>query len=141
MEPVGNVECVTAIRVQHRLPQQLGAWAAASVVGGVAVEVVGRRRGDAALTGFGRQCLLWGTVDAGIAALGHATRHQPVAATRLRRILLANAAADVAYVVGGVHWWRRGGAAARGSGAAVVVQGAFLLALDVSHARAVGGSS
>lgn len=85
--------------VQRQIPRRLGAWAVVSVVGGAAAELVGRRRGDAAVAGFGRQCLLW-----------------------------AGAA-------------RRGGGSPLGSGAAVVVQGAFLLALDVSHARAVGRSS
>lgn len=127
--------------VQRRLPRQLGAWAAVSVVAGCALERAGRRRDDQALTGFGRQCLLWGVVDGGIAALGQATVHRHIERSRLRRILLANAVADVAYVAGGLLWARRGTPAARGSGAAVALQGTFLLVLDVSHARAVGGSS
>ena len=129
---------MTAADVQRQIPRQLGAWAAVSVVGGAAAELVGRRRGDVATAAFGRQCLLWGVVDGAIAGLGQARVDRPVAATRLRRILLVNAVADVGYIVGGLVWARRGGASALGSGAAVVVQGAFLLVLDVSHARAVG---
>ncbi|HZI98270.1 MAG TPA: hypothetical protein VFD41_12175 [Actinomycetales bacterium] len=127
--------------IQRRLPQQLGAWAAASVVAGAALEVVGRRRGDATITGFARQCLLWGAVAGGIAAYGAATRHRPLGRSRLETILWANALADVGYLAGGLLWARRGGDAARGAGAAVVVQGAYLLASDVSHALTVRGSS
>jgi len=127
--------------VQRRIPRQLGAWALASVVAGAAVEVAGRRRGHAAMAGFGRQCLLWGVVDGAIAAFGQARVDRPVASERLRRVLWANAVADVGYVVGGLLWARRGTPAAPGSGAAVALQGAFLLVLDVSHACAVGGSS
>lgn len=123
--------------VQRRLPRQLGAWAVASVVVGAVSELVGRRIGDAALSGFGRQCVLWGVVDGAIAAFGLATSDRPVATSRLRRILWANSAADVAYVAGGLAWAQRGSPLARGSGAAVVVQGAFLLVLDVVNAAAV----
>jgi hypothetical protein len=47
----------------------------------------------------------------------------------LRRILLVNCAADLGYLALGAAAMRRGW---RGDGAAIVVQGAFLLALD-SH--------
>ncbi len=76
---------------------------------------------------FGRQTLAWGVVDAAIAGFGF-TRPAPEPA-RLRRVLLINTVADVGYIALGVMAVRRG---LRGDGEAVVVQGAFLLALD-SH--------
>ncbi len=129
--------------VQRLLPRLLGAWAALSVLGGLAAYVAGRRRGDEALAAFGRQSAAWGAVDAAIAAAGERGRrrgeHRPpeVAARRLRRLLWANAVADVGYVAGGVAWARRPGSTATGDSAAVVIQGAFLFVLDVAFAHAL----
>jgi len=102
----------------------LGVWSAASIAGGAALVIRGRTR---FARKFGRQTLAWGVVDAAIAAFG-ASRPAPDPA-RLRRVLMLNAAADVGYIALGVMAVRRG---LRGDGEAVVVQGAFLLALD-SH--------
>lgn len=89
---------------------------------------------------------MWGAIDALIAAAGAVGRRQDVAdpearARRLRRILWANALADVAYVAAGAHLVaharedrlivRMG----RGDGWAIVVQGGFLLVLDTAFAR------
>jgi Na+/proline symporter len=54
----------------------------------------------------------------------------------LRRVLLANAAADVGYVVLGGTLWRRHRErpAVAGAGAGIVVQGTFLFLQDAHHA-------
>lgn len=126
----------------------VGSVVAASVVAGGAAGLAGRRRG--ALVGFGRQTAMWGAIDGAIAGVGAVARRrrgvltddQAAAKARtLRTILLANAAADVGYVVGGVvltAQTRRGGQVlgmGPGDGLAIIVQGAFLLALDASQAR------
>lgn len=128
-------------RVRHLLPRVLGAWAAASTVGGAALLAAGRRDHDAGRRAAGRQHLAWGLVDGALAvaaARGLAqppTRTPEVDGARLRRLLLLNAAADVGYVAAGAAWARRVGPQARGAGRAVVLQGAALLALDVGMAR------
>jgi hypothetical protein len=101
------------------------------------------------LVGFGRQTAAWGLVDGAIAGAGTLGRRrrgeltpeeQGRKARSLGRLLLINAAADVGYMVGGavIALRSREGRPVRGmnegDGAAIVVQGAFLLALDVSQA-------
>lgn len=81
-----------------------------------------------AVRSFGRQTAAWGAVDAAIAAFGLS---RPAPDTdRLRKVLLVNCLADVGYIGLGLWAWRS--ERFRADGAAVVVQGAFLLALD-SH--------
>jgi hypothetical protein len=106
------------------LTKTLGAWSVASVAGGAALWATGDSR---TARHFGRQTFAWGAIDGAIALFG-ATRPAPDPA-RLRRILLVNCAADLGYLALGAAAMRRGW---RGDGAAIVVQGAFLLALD-SH--------
>jgi hypothetical protein len=88
--------------------------------------------------GFGRQTLVWGAVDGAIAGAGARRRASkgPTDPSRLRRVLLVNAALDVGYVAAGAELVRRG--RWPGDGLAVVVQGAFLLVLDSAAARALG---
>lgn len=117
--------------VEQRLTQVLGAWAAGSVaVGAVLAARPGTR-------GLGRQTALWGAVDGAIALVGSRRRaaRGPTPAGRLRMVLLVNAALDAGYVAAG-GWLVRDGRW-RGDGLAVVVQGAFLLALDGAAARAL----
>lgn len=117
--------------VESRLTAALGRWAAGSVATGALLSVPRSTRG------FGRQTLAWGAVDGAIAAVGrrrHAARG-PTDPTRLRRVLLVNAVLDVGYLAAGA-WLVRDGRW-RGDGAAVLVQGAFLLALDGTAARAL----
>jgi hypothetical protein len=102
----------------------LGAWSAVSIVGGTALMTRGRTR---FARNFGRQTAAWGAVNAAIAGFG-ATRPAPDV-SRLRKVLLINCLADLGYMGLGVAAVRNG---YRGDGEAVVVQGAFLLALD-SH--------
>lgn len=136
--------------VESSLTSALGAWSAASVVGGAALALVGQRANRDQLNKFGRQTAAWGVVDAAIAGAGFISRsrrgsltHEEVVnkARSLRKLLLVNAAADIAYIAGGLAIAARGrngqmtlrmGA---GDGVAIIVQGAFLLALDLSQAR------
>lgn len=108
------------------LLRTLGVWSAASVVGGAGLWATGR---TPAVRHFGRQTLAWGLVDAAIAGFGAA--RPPADIPRLRRILLLNCLADIGYLGLGAAMVRKG---RRGDGAAIVVQGAFLLALDSHYA-------
>lgn len=117
--------------VERRLTQVLGAWAAGSLgVGGALAARSGTR-------GFGRQTALWGAVDGAIALVGARRRASrgPTDPRRLRRVLLVNAGLDVGYLAAGM-WLLRDGRW-RGDGVAVLVQGAFLLVLDGTAARAL----
>lgn len=115
--------------VEVRLTEVLGGWAAGSVLAGA---LLARRA-----PGFARQTVAWGLVDGAIAAWGVRGRRRrgPTDPARLRRVLLVNAGLDVGYVAAGA-WLVRDGRW-RGDGAAVVVQGAFLLGLDATAARAL----
>ena len=106
----------------------LGIWSGLSVASGA---IAWARGGSAVTRSFGRQTLAWGIINAGFAAYG-ASRPAPDPG-RLRRVLLASVVADLGYI--GVGLWVMRTPARRGDGAAVVVQGAFLLALDghVAH--------
>ena len=117
--------------VERQLTRVLGGWAAVSTVGGAVLAARPTTRG------FGRQTALWGAVDGAIALVGaqkRATRG-PTDPARLRRVLLVNAGLDVGYLAAGA-WLVRDGRW-RGDGAAVLVQGAFLLVLDGTAARAL----
>ncbi|MFM7598461.1 MAG: DUF6992 family protein, partial [Actinomycetota bacterium] len=93
---------------------------------------------------------------AGAGALGRARRGDLTQeeidskARSLRRLLLTNAAADVIYIAGGAHIayhakpgppevtsFRMG----RGDGVAIVIQGAFLLGLDLTYARRLSAAA
>lgn len=101
---------------------------------------------------FGWQTAGWGVVDLGIAVVAGRlqTRRmarlpdpRDVAAAEaervtLRRILVANAVADLAYVALGVALSRDPRPRVSGSGAAIVVQGAFLALHDGCHAARSG---
>lgn len=109
-----------------QLNRVFGAWSAATLIGGAALWAAGRN--DAARA-FGRQTFAWGVVNAAIA--GWAASRPTPDVPRLRKILMVNAVADVGYVAAGAALYRSG---KRPDGAAVVVQGAFLLALDSHYA-------
>ncbi|SDP63830.1 hypothetical protein SAMN05660199_04451 [Klenkia soli] len=119
------------LAVETRLTTVLGGWAAASVAVGGVLAAVPRTRG------FGRQTAAWGAVDGAIAAVGARNRRRrgPTDPARLRRVLLVNAGLDVGYLALGAVLLRTD--RWRGDGAAVVVQGAFLLALDATAAAAL----
>jgi hypothetical protein len=129
----------TFTRVRADLTRTLAAWSVASV----AVGAVLARRGTGERTaGFARQSIAWGAVDLAIAGAGWLGERRPVtdeaeAARSLRRLLLVNAALDVGYLAAGVALVRAGRVRGRdsvGDGAAVVVQGGFLLVLDLLNA-------
>jgi hypothetical protein len=95
---------------------------------------------------FGRQTFLWGAIDGAIAGAGAIRGRRPrnpgtelADAQRLRKILLINSAIDVGYVAAG-GWLMarcvndRPHKLTRADGAAIVIQGAFLLALDTKFA-------
>lgn len=109
-----------------QLNRVFSTWSAASLAGGAALWAGGRS--DAARA-FGRQTFAWGVVNAAIA--GWAASRPTPDIERLRRILRINALADVGYIAGGVALYRAG---RRPDGAAVMLQGAFLLALDSHYA-------
>ncbi len=117
--------------VEERLTRVLGTWAAASVLVGGALAARPQTRG------LGRQTVLWGAVDGAIALVGARRRaaRGPTDRVRLRRVLLVNAGLDVGYLAAGA--WLRQRDRWRGDGTAVLVQGAFLLVLDATAARAL----
>jgi hypothetical protein len=97
---------------------------------------------------------MWGAVDALIAGAGALSRSRRGELTddevefervKLRTMLLLNAAADVVYIAGGAHIAYHAGTSGtsfrmtRGDGLAIVIQGAFLLALDATYAKRLSG--
>lgn len=148
------MEQVELESIERRLTGLLAGWAVGSIAVGAALAIAGQRRDRAQLSNFGRQTLAWGAVDGIIAGIGALSRRrrgvlgaQEVAskARGLRVLLLANAAADVGYVLAGATIWirgRDGGVTLRlgaGDGLAILVQGGFLLVLDAVHAAQLGG--
>ena len=117
----------------------LAGWGGANIVGGTGLAVAGRGVTSSA---FGQQSAAWGTINLAIAGVGWwRSRRASVELPRLRTILLLNAALDVGYLGAGAALVASGrgqddahAAARRGHGAAVMVQGAALLALDVAFA-------
>ena len=138
---------------EREITTVLTVWAAGSVIKGTAIALIGKRTGRKQWMRFGRQTAMWGAVDALIAGAGALSRSRrseltpeevDAEARKLRTLLLINAAADVVYIAGGAHIafhakpgppektsFRMG----RGDGLAILIQGAFLLALDATYAR------
>lgn len=136
--------------IERQISGLLGAWAVGSVVKGAAIALAGRRTRRPMWVRFGRQTAMWGVVDGAIAGIGTMVRSRrgdltddevTAEAAKLRRLLLINAAADVVYIAGGAHIAFHAGPdgtslrMTRGDGLAIVIQGAFLLALDATYAR------
>ena len=146
---------------ERQISTLLGAWAVGSVIKGSAIALLGRRTGRQQWVRFGRQTAMWGAIDGLIAGAGTISRSRrgelsdeevQTQRRRLQLMLIANAAADVLYIAGGAHVafhakparvdlggqvipertsFRMG----RGDGVAIIIQGAFLLALDATYAR------
>ena len=138
---------------EREITALLTVWAAGSVIKGAAIALLGKRMGRKQWVRFGRQTAMWGAVDALIAGAGVLSRSRrseltqeqvDAEARKLRTLLLLNAAADVVYIAGGAHIafhakpgppektsFRMG----RGDGLAILIQGAFLLALDATYTR------
>lgn len=140
---------------EREITTLLSVWAAGSVTKGGAIALLGKGTGRRQWLTFGRQTAMWGAVDALIAGVGAFTRSRrgeltpeevDAEARKLRRLLLINAAADVVYIAGGAHIAVRAGKdgtslrMTRGDGLAIIIQGAFLLALDATYARKLSTS-
>ena len=135
---------------EREISTLLTIWGAGSVVKGGVIALIGKRTGRRQWLTFGRQTAMWGAVDALIAGAGALSRSRRGELTdeevefervKLRTLLLLNAAADVVYIAGGAHIAVRAGSSGtsfrmtRGDGVAMIIQGAFLLALDATYAR------
>lgn len=144
--------------IEKQLTTSLMGWGITSTVVGSALWVAGWRSRRPELLRFGRQTALWGATDAAIALAGSRSRRrrgeldQAEVDRKARTLLITlvvNGMADVVYVAGGARVWARTGSAqapkqdvdeasvsqtywgmGRGDGAAIMIQGAFLLALD-----------
>ncbi len=131
------------------MPILLG-WALGSIITGA----FWRRNPSRRLQGAGGQFIAWGLVDGIIAvfALLGARRkliqwqageitppQQSREADQFEKIVWANAALDVGYVLGGRWWMRRhpDDPHRQGMGLGVMAQGAFLLVWDIFLALAV----
>lgn len=140
---------------ERQITTLLSVWAAGSVIKGGAIALMGKRTGRRQWLTFGRQTAMWGAVDALIAGAGTLSRSRrgeltqdevDAEARKLRNLLLINAVADVVYIAGGahiaVHAGRDGRSfrMTRGDGLAIIVQGAFLLALDATYAKRLSTS-
>jgi hypothetical protein len=139
---------------ERQITTLLSIWAAGSVIKGGAIALMGKRTGLRQWLTFGRQTAMWGAVDALIAGAGALSRSRrgeltqeqvDAEARKLRNLLLINAAADVVYIAGGAHIAYHAGREGtsfrmtRGDGLAIVIQGAFLLALDATYAKRLAG--
>jgi hypothetical protein len=139
---------------ERQITTLLSVWAAGSVIKGGAIALMGKRTGRRQWLTFGRQTAMWGAVDALIAGAGALSRSRrgeltqeqvDAEARKLRNLLLINAAADVVYIAGGAHIAYHAGREGtsfrmtRGDGLAIVIQGAFLLALDATYAKRLAG--
>lgn len=134
-------------RVRAGLTRALTRWGVSSVLAGAVLSVVaGQGEGSSLVRGASRQTAAWGAVDLVVAGLARRGDARPVAdasaaSRRLARLLWINAGLDLLYLAGGVELVRRarvGRRDVRGDGAAVVVQGGFLLVLDVGAALRLG---
>lgn len=118
----------------------LGSWAVGNMVlGGV---MAGRTSGET--RAFHQMNMYWNTVNLAIAGFGYysATREVPSgefwetmrAQQSIEKILLVNAALDVAYMAGGLYLLERGRRLEndqfKGFGKSVILQGAFLMSFD-----------
>ena len=135
---------------EREITALLSVWAVGSVIKGTAIALLGRRTGRKQWVRFGRQTAMWGAVNALIAGAGALSRSRrgeltqeqvDAEARKLRTLLLINAAADIVYIAGGAHIAHHAGPSStslrmgRGDGLAILIQGAFLLALDATYAR------
>lgn len=151
--PTNNLQ--RFLSVERTLTKTLINWSVASIVLGTSVALAGHKSKKKNVSEFGRQTAAWGVVDLGIAGVGYLVQrrrgtlsedqtHKQI--RNLRRLLLVNTVADVAYMAGGIAVVRR---SARkepslrmgpGDGYAIVIQGAFLFILDLSQAKRLGST-
>ncbi|SNS67840.1 hypothetical protein SAMN06295967_1168 [Belliella buryatensis] len=118
----------------------LGSWAIGNMVlGGV---MIGRTSGET--RAFHQMNIYWNTVNLAIAGFGYYSAMKEVPSTEfwetmraqqsIEKILLVNAALDVAYMAGGLYLLERGRRLEndqfKGFGKSVILQGAFLMSFD-----------
>ena len=118
----------------------LGSWAIGNMVlGGV---MIGRTSGET--RAFHQMNIYWNTVNLAIAGFGYYSAMKEVPSTEfwetmraqqsIEKILLVNAALDVAYMAGGLYLFERGRRLEndqfKGFGKSVILQGAFLMSFD-----------
>ena len=132
-------------RLEQRIGRQLFAWGVVNVAIGTLLLL----SDDLFLRGLGLQAVVWGSINASIAAFGQSRlpsklhrllRREGRNAARserqsLRKLLLFNAALDLFYIVAGLLLVALlPGPFAAGNGWGVVLQGATLLLFDSVHA-------
>ena len=125
---------------------RVGVWGSMNALGGAALLIGTSRTSNPTRWGFGLQSAAWGVINTGIAVTGLLTSGGPGATgwaqafgaeRTYHDILLLNLGLNVAYMGVGtvmlVAGYRevRSAASWRGHGAALIVQGAGLLALDL----------
>ena len=138
------------LSVERTLTKTLISWSVASIALGTSIALTGHKLDKKAVTEFGRQTAAWGVVDLGIAGAGYLAQRRRGKLSEdqtqrqirnLRRLLVINSVADVGYMAGGITILKRSlqkkssFRMGPGDGSAIVIQGAFLLALDVSQAK------
>lgn len=138
------------LSVERTLTKTLVSWSVASIALGTSIALTGHKLDKKAVTEFGRQTAAWGVVDLGIAGAGYLAQRRRGKLSEdqtqrqirnLRRLLVINSVADVGYMAGGITILKRSlqkkssFRMGPGDGSAIVIQGAFLLALDVSQAK------
>ena len=119
--------------VLQQLTTVLLAWTLASLGGAV----VGLNFSSHALwKPFWFMTGLWGWIDGAIVL--YAMIAEPLPLETLRSVLLFNAGLDVCYIVTGSILMSRPAERWKGFGTAILIQGLFLLALDVTMASRIG---
>lgn len=140
---------MTIWQFQRLLSMRLLAWNILNFTAGL-ILLLNKNR---ILQGIGSQFAGWAFVNVLIANFGavsaarrertledaHTLERRTREANNLKRILWVNAGLDVLYMLGGLALIARknSGDRTRGAGAGIVVQGAFLLAFDITQANDV----
>jgi hypothetical protein len=131
---------------QNLVSRRLLRWGVMSVIIGLLM-----RFGSKFWKNLGNQFIAWGAIDVGIAVGGQISARNLVdnienpglpevkqeERKNLGRLLWINAGLDILYMLWGLRWLCKesGDGADRGNGLGVLIQGAFLFAFDLIHAR------
>ena len=132
---------------ENLLSRRLMVWAVANILAGAGLALFGERMWPV----FGLTAIVWGAINGIIALFGlrksgqrlfqpSSREDEAKEAARIRKILWFNNALDVVYVAGGTAILYFLGADSliwRGAGWGIILQGAFLFAFDLWHARRV----